>query len=328
MNNKSELVLVTGGAGYIGSVLVRQLLASGYRVRVLDILASGGESLFEVATHPNFEFLKVDLRDAVATAKAVKGCWAVAHLAAIVCDPACKMEPELTKAVNVVAAKQLHQLAEQAGCERFVFSSTCSNYGRMSDPSFMVDEGSKLCPVSLYAETKVEFEIYLLSQPRTNHCIPTCLRFATVYGFSPRARFDLTVNEFTREVALGRELVVFGEQFWRPYCHVEDLASSVGLILESAPEKVAFEVFNVGDTSENYTKKMIVVEILKQIPEGRVRYVKKSEDPRDYRVNFEKISSQLGFKIRHRVPDGISEIAKVLHSGLIRNPDDKCYSNA
>ena len=144
MNNTSKLVLVTGGAGFIGSVLVRQLLAGGYRVRVLDILAAGGDSLFEVATHPNFEFLKIDLRDAAATAKAVKGCWAVAHLAAIVGDPACKMEPELTKAVNVVAAKHLHQLAEQAGCERFVFSSTCSNYGRMSDPSAMVDEGSEL----------------------------------------------------------------------------------------------------------------------------------------------------------------------------------------
>ena len=327
MNNTSKLVLVTGGAGFIGSVLVRQLLAGGYRVRVLDILAAGGESLFEVATHPNFEFLKIDLRDAAATAKAVKGCWAVAHLAAIVGDPACKMEPELTKAVNVVAANQLHQLAEQAGCARFVFSSTCSNYGRMSEPSAMVDEGSELSPVSLYAETKVEFETYLLSLPRTNYCIPTCLRFSTVYGFSPRARFDLTVNEFTREVVLGRELVVFGEQFWRPYCHVEDLASSVCLILKSAPEKVAFEVFNVGDTSENYTKKMIVEEILKQIPEGRVRYVKKSEDPRDYRVNFAKISSQLGFKIRRRVPDGISEIASVLRSGLISNPDDKRYSN-
>lgn len=327
MNDMNKTVLVTGGAGYIGSVLVRQLLAHGYRVRVADILASGGESLIEVAAKSNFEFIKADIRDSAAMVEALKGCWAVAHLAAIVGDPACRAQPDLTRAVNVVAAEQLYRLAEDAGCERFVFSSTCSNYGRMADPNAFVHEGSELSPVSLYAETKVHFEQYLLGQPRSNRCVPTCLRFSTVYGFSPRARFDLTVNEFTREVVLGRELVVFGEQFWRPYCHVEDLASSVCLMLESAPGDIAFEIFNVGDTSENYTKKMIVEEILKQIPQGRVRYVEKNEDPRDYRVNFEKINSQLGFKIRHRVPDGIAEIARTLRSGLISNPDDKRYSN-
>ena len=157
--------------------------------------------------------------------------------------------------------------------------------------------------------------------------MPTCLRFSTVYGFSPRVRFDLTVNEFTRDIALGRELVVFGEQFWRPYCHVEDLAAAVCLVLESATAKTAFEVFNVGDTSENYTKKMIVEEILKQIPKGRIRYVQRNEDPRDYRVNFDKIKRQLGFQTSRRVPDGIAELHRVLESELIANPDDKRYSN-
>lgn len=327
MNNESRRVLVTGGAGYIGSVLVRQLLAEGYRVRVQDILSAGGESLLEVAAHPRFEFVKADVRDEVATAAALNGCWAVAHLAAIVGDPACKQQPELARAINVTASEQLYRLAETAGCERFVFSSTCSNYGRMADPNSFVTEESTLAPVSLYAETKVHMEKFLLGQPRTNRCVPTCLRFSTVYGFSPRVRFDLTVNEFTREMALGRELVVFGEQFWRPYCHVEDLASSVCLVLRSAQAKTAFEVFNVGDTTENYTKKSIVEAILKQIPSGKVRYMAKNEDPRDYRVNFDKIRNQLGFKISRRVPDGIAELHRVLGSGLITNPDDKRYSN-
>ena len=327
MNNENKRILVTGGAGYIGSVLVRQLLAEGYRVRVQDILASGGESLLEVAAHPHFEFVKADLRDEAATAAALNGCWAVAHLAAIVGDPACKQQPDLARAINTTAAEQLYRLAEKAGCERFVFSSTCSNYGRMADPNSYVTEESALAPVSLYAETKVHLEKFLLAQPRTNRCVPTCLRFSTVYGFSPRVRFDLTVNEFTREMALGRELVVFGEQFWRPYCHVEDLASSVCLVLRSAPNKTAFDVFNVGDTTENYTKKSIVEAILKQIPTGKVRYVAKNEDPRDYRVNFDKIRNQLGFKIARRVPDGIAELRSVLGSGLIANPDDKRYSN-
>jgi len=327
MGNENKRVLVTGGAGYIGSVLVRQLLAEGCQVRVLDILAAGGESLLEVATHPRFEFTKTDVRDAKGARLALRDCWAVAHLAAIVGDPACRQQPELARAVNTTAAEQLYRLAEEAGCERFVFSSTCSNYGRMADPKAYAHENSQLAPVSLYAETKVQFEKFLLGQPRSNLSAPTCLRFSTVYGFSPRARFDLTVNEFTREAALGRELVVFGEQFWRPYCHVEDLASSICLVLRSVPEKIAYEVYNAGDTSENYTKKMIVDEILKQIPGGRVRYVHKDEDPRDYRVNFEKIQKALGFKISRRVPDGIREIARVLGSGLIANPDDKRYSN-
>ncbi|MGO9373410.1 MAG: NAD-dependent epimerase/dehydratase family protein [Syntrophobacteraceae bacterium] len=324
---KSKTVLVTGGAGYIGSVLVRQLLAEGYRVRVLDILAAGGEALLEVATNPRFEFLKGDVRDASAVADALKGCWGVAHLAGIVGDPACRMQPELTRSVNITASEQLYDLAEKSGCERFVFSSTCSNYGRMTDPDSFVDESSELAPVSLYAETKVHFEGYLLGQHRSNRCLPTCLRFSTVYGFSPRVRFDLTVNEFTRELSLGRELAVFGEQFWRPYCHVEDLAASVCLVLRSSREETAFEVFNVGDTSENYTKKMIVEEILTQIPTGRIQWVQKKEDPRDYRVNFDKIKGRLGFQISRRVPDGIAEIHRVICSGLIANPDDKRYSN-
>jgi nucleoside-diphosphate-sugar epimerase len=199
-------------------------------------------------------------------------------------------------------------LCEEQKVKTFVFASTCSNYGKMPDPEKFLDENGRLAPVSLYAESKVTFEKFLLSQPHDNTCKPTCLRFSTVYGMSPRIRFDLTVNEFTREVALDRELVVFGEQFWRPYCHVEDLARSLVLVLESPEYKVAFEVFNVGDTSENYTKQMIVNEIVKQLPKAKVKYVQKNEDPRDYRVNFDKIKNQLGFTITKKVPDGIAEI--------------------
>jgi nucleoside-diphosphate-sugar epimerase len=198
----------------------------------------------------------------------------------------------------------------------------------MEDPESFVDEQSVLSPVSLYAETKVAVEQYLLAQPRHNPCKPTSLRFSTVYGLSSRPRFDLTVNEFTKELALGRELVVFGEQFWRPYCHVVDLCRSVLAVLEAEEEKVAFDVFNVGDTAENYQKQMIVDEILKQLPGSRIRYVSRNEDPRDYRVSFEKIKERLGFRISRSVPDGIRQIIQVVRDGFIPNPDANEYRNS
>ena len=213
------------------------------------------------------------------------------------------------------------------GVERMVFASTCSNYGKMEDPDKFVTEESQLAPVSLYAETKVAVEQFLLGQSKSNKCKPTCLRFSTVYGLSLRPRFDLTVNEFAKELALERELVIFGEQFWRPYCHVYDLARSVVTVLEAPAEVVAFDVFNVGDTTENYQKKMIVDEVMKELPNSKIKYVSKNEDPRDYRVSFQKIKDKLGFEIMFKVPDGIRQIIKTVNDGFILNPDDSKYKN-
>lgn len=323
----SAKVLVTGGAGYIGSVLTRQLLEKGYHVRVLDSLMYGGEPIIDMFNYRNFEFVKGDVRNREDVEKAVEGMDCVAHLAAIVGDPACAQDPELSRSTNLEGSKLLYDIANEKGVKKFVFASTCSNYGKMDDPEAFVTEDSKLAPVSLYAETKVATEQYLLSQPQSNNCKPTCLRFSTVYGLSLRPRFDLTVNEFTKELALDRELVVFGEQFWRPYCHVYDLARSVVKVIESPEEKVAFDVFNVGDTTENYQKQMIVDEITKQIPTAKVKYVSKNEDPRDYRVDFSKIKNKLGFELMFTVPDGIRQIKEVIDAGFILNPDDSKYKN-
>ena len=206
-------VLVTGGAGYIGSVLVRILLRKGYYVRVIDNLSFGGESLVELLNDKNFDFIKGDIRDNNSIQKAMDGIDYVAHLASIVGDPACALDPELTKDINLNGAFKTYEAANAAGVQKFVFASTCSNYGKMKDPNEYVTEESEINPISLYAETKVEFENFLLSQDKSNIAKPTCLRFSTVYGLSPRLRFDLTVNEFTKELALNRELVIFGEQF-------------------------------------------------------------------------------------------------------------------
>lgn len=327
MTASNSRVLVTGGAGYVGSVVVRDLLANGFLVRVADTLVAGGESLIDVFRNPRFEFRRVDVRDRDAMAQALQDCQSVVHLAAIVGDPACRQEPELATSINRDASISLYELAEKAACERFVFASTCSNYGRMKDPSVMMDEDSPLAPISLYAETKVAVERFLLGQPPRSRCKATCLRFSTAHGLSPRMRFDLTVNEFTREFVLDRDLLVYGKQFWRPYCHVDDLACAIRKVLQADIERVAFEVFNVGATPENYTKQMLAEELLKLTPSGRIAYKEVAEDPRDYRVNADKIKARLGYAITKTVPDSMREIARALRAGVISNPDDRKYSN-
>ena len=320
-------VLVTGGAGYIGSVLVRILLNKGYKVRAFDSLKFGGDALYDVAQHPSFEFMKGDLRNDADIDRALQGIDAIAHLAAIVGDPACSKFSDEAKEVNWSASVNLFEKAEKAGVERFVFASTCSNYGKMSDPNAFVDEESELKPVSLYAELKVKFENYLLNERKDARICATALRFSTVYGFSPRIRFDLTVNEFTRNVCIKGEQEIWGPQFNRPYCHVDDLARAVMIVLEAPKEKVKAKVFNVGDTRENYSKRMLMEEIQKQIPEARAIYVEKTEDPRDYRVNCDKIKNELGFTITKKVPDGVREIIKLMHSGIITDPYSEKFRN-
>lgn len=324
-------VLVTGGAGYIGSQLVGLLLKKNRRVIVVDNLTFGGESLLNFWHHPDFLFIKEDITQTEKLNKIFTDypVEAVVHLAAIVGDPACAKQPELAKKTNYEASVGLLELAHKNKVERFVFASTCSNYGKMVDLNSYVDEKSPLAPVSLYAELKVKFEQELLVRKEGDESFcPTILRFATVYGVSPRMRFDLTVNEFTKELTLGRQLEVFGEQFWRPYCHVYDFARAIALVLESDKQKVAYNIFNVGDTQENYQKQMIIEEIKKVIPTAQVKYVHKNEDPRDYRVSFKKIKEELGFVISRRVPDGIREVKYMVENGLIVNPDDLKYKNS
>lgn len=309
-------VLVTGGAGYVGSTVVPVLLAAGHEVRVLDVLAHGGRALLGVWSDPRFRLIRGDIRDGAVVDEAVAGVDAVVHLAAIVGDPACAREPQLARSVNLDASVRLIEAAERARVSRFIFASTCSNYGRMDDPSGFVDERSPLAPVSLYAETKVAVERALMDRAGGSGMAVTPLRLATVFGVSPRMRFDLTVNEFTLALLTDRHLVVYGEQFWRPYVHVRDVARAIALVLASPAGDAGGEVFNVGSTEQNFQKQQLVELIRPHAPDAVVEYVRKDEDPRDYRVSFAKIADRLGYTITTPVAAGIAEIARLVEAGI------------
>jgi nucleoside-diphosphate-sugar epimerase len=322
----SGVTVVTGGAGYIGAVATEELLAAGRRVRVLDVLLHGQEHIAKSLEEKGAEVIRGDIRDGEARRTALEGAEALVHLAAIVGDPACALDPSVSNEVNVEGSQALVQDAKAAGVKRLVFASTCSNYGRMADPTVPITEEGELRPVSLYAEQKVGIEKAMLHGD-FNGMKPTCLRFATVYGVAPRMRFDLTVNEFTRDLWADKELEVFGEQFWRPYVHVRDAARSVRAALEAPEEKVAHEVFNVGRSGENYRKLDIVEVIQSQMDTGKVTYVRRDEDPRDYKVSFDKVREVLGFETLMTVPDGIAEVAGSLSAGAFDDPFGRSYRN-
>jgi nucleoside-diphosphate-sugar epimerase len=322
----SDRILVTGGAGYVGAPLVEQLLERGNEVRLLDRLLHGQLEIAARLGQLGAEVVEADIRDERARREALEGVNAVVHLAAIVGDPACARDPERAQAVNVEATRALADEARDAGVRHLIFASTCSNYGRMADPNVPIDETSVLAPVSLYAEQKVAIEKMLLSGA-TAPMAATCLRFATVYGVAPRMRFDLTVNEFTRDLWADRPLEVFGEQFWRPYVHVRDAGRAIALVLATGPESTGGEVYNVGHSDENYRKLDLVEIITGELGRGDVRFVERNEDPRDYKVAFEKVRDGLGFEPRMRVPDGVREVVEALEKDSFGDAWAAAYRN-
>jgi nucleoside-diphosphate-sugar epimerase len=322
----SEPILVTGGAGYVGAALVEDLLEAGRDVRVFDVLLHDQRAVADDLQARGAEVIQGDILDRDARRQALEGAAALVHLAAIVGDPACARDPERSQAINVDATREIMGEARDAGVRHMVFASTCSNYGRMTDPNVPIDEDGELAPVSLYAEQKVAVERMLLSG-EAKPMAATCLRFATVYGVAARMRFDLTVNEFTRDLWADRDLEVFGEQFWRPYVHVRDAARAVRMVLEAGSERMDGRVFNVGHSDENYRKLDLVEIIGEQVPRGNVSYVHRDEDPRDYKVSFERVKEELGFQPQRRVPDGVREVASALDDGAFDDPYAPRYRN-
>lgn len=316
---EKKRTLVVGGAGYVGNVLTRALLDSGRRVRVLDrLLFDHGSAVSGLIEEPAFDFLRGDLNEPGAVAAAIEHVNEVVILAALVGDPIASKYPDLARRVNE-GCKQVAAAADDAGVERLVFTSTCSNYGLRSTDE-PADEESDLAPVSLYAEMKVDFERFVLS--REWNLSPTLLRIATAYGLSQRMRFDLTISEFTRTLAVGDELVVYDADTWRPYCHVRDIAKAIVTVLEADAARVSGEVFNVGHSDENYTKRMVAETVLEALGgEGKVVYEEGGRDPRNYRVAFDKIHRVLGYQPDHRVPETVRELIAAIRAGVFDDFD-------
>lgn len=326
-------ILITGGAGYIGSLLTSELLRLNYRVTVLDSLLFGGESLVPFLHHPNFNFVKSDVTEPRAIKDSCRDGWqkpdALIHLAAIVGFPACQaVGKQVAWKYNVEATKMVFEQAADIGVERFVFASTYSNYG-LSPEGKPVTEESPLNPQSIYAETKIAGEEYLLSQ-KDAPTAPLLFRFATLYGLSPRTRFDLIVNQFVLEAFTKRELIIYQRGYSRSFVHIRDVARGVIMGLEAEQSKIRGQVFNLGTDNGNYSKDDIVRLVLKRIPETIVEYkdLTFGGDMRDITVSFAKIRNVLGFETTLDVDDGIRELLFALKSGLIQNPTDTRYRNA
>lgn len=311
--NNNKKILVVGGAGYIGSVLVSELLKLNYFVRVLDRCFFGMEPIEEHQNNPNFEYIKDDIRNI--GKEAVKDIDAVIHLAAISNDPACELKSSATIDINYRGTVHLAELAKEAGAKRFIFSSSCSVYG--AGKNLQLTEESPLEPVSLYAKTKIESEKDLLSLADDNFIV-TILRNGTVYGLSRRMRFDLIVNVMTLHAFKNKKIqIVGGGLQWRPNIHIQDVSKAFIMTLETPAEKIQKQIFNVGTNEQNYQTIQVANMVKTIIPDTIIEPVLSDQEKRNYNVNFDKIKDVLGFSTSKTVSDGINEIKEALEKGMI-----------
>ena len=315
-------VLITGGSGYVGSVLANNLVKENYDVKVVDSLVYGNDGISKLIDDKKIKFFNLDIRETKNLTNIISNVDCVIHLAAIVGEPLCKKIPDTAKQINEFATKNLVNICKKNDVKRFIFASTCSNYGSSSN---LVDELSPVKPLSLYSECKVNSEEYVINEnnDKFNTCI---LRFATAHGLSPRMRFDLLVQEFLRDALIDKKISIFGEDFWRPLIHVNDMADACISVLNAPSNLVSGQIFNVGSSKENYTKKQLAKIIQKYVPEAQIEIVKSKTDPRNYKVSFEKIKKILNFEPKRTVEDSVIEILEKIHNGSI-DPRDSEFSN-
>lgn len=316
-------VLVVGGAGYVGSVLVRQLLDRGCGVTVLDAFMYGDEAIDNLYGRDRLRVVQGDIRDVESIVRAMHDANAVIHLGALVGDPVCALDEQMTLDVNLHATRTLAWVARGLGVERFVFASSCSIYGASDG---ILDEDSPLAPVSVYARSKSESERLLLDMADGTFA-PCVLRFGTLYGLSPRPRFDLVVNLLTAKAVTDGEMVVFGGSQWRPFLHVSDAASAAAHCLTAPVGDVRGGVFNIGCDEDNHTLADMAGLIAAQVEGSRVVIGGPADVEADYRVSFARMRERLGFVPQRRLAEGIAEMRDALRRGEVGDYLDARYSN-
>jgi nucleoside-diphosphate-sugar epimerase len=308
-------VVVTGGAGYVGSMVTARLLSAGMSVTVIDKLVYGGEALLPFLTGPDCRLIQGDVRDSSMLRDALAGASAMIHLAGVVGEQACAVDPAAAWSINVTGTEAALQAASDSGLERFILMSTCSNYG-VSSPDAVVNESAPLHPLSQYAEAKVQAEKLVLESAAPACCL--VLRFGTICGLSARMRFDLLVSEMARSAALGEPISIFAPAAWRPFLHVRDAARAIEHCLSTPSELLHGKVFNV--VGENCQKRHLVQIVQKHYPDTPIEITEKRPDLRDYRVSAERIQRETGFTATLSVEDAFLETAAAVASGVFRDP--------
>ena len=317
LNNKT--VLVAGGAGYVGTELINKFISNNVNVICLDLLIYGDESLNNFSNKKNFRFVKGDIRDWKLIKDITQNVDFVINLAAIVGDKPCESAPDSAVQINYNGNILLAEAAKKNRVKKFIFASTCSNYG-ISDPNSYANEESFLNPVSLYAETKIDSE-KILKNLSTENFSTTSLRFATAFGISKRTRFDLTVNSFAFEALHNKKIIVFAENTWRPYIHVSDMANIIFDIIGLDNNLVSGQIYNAGKTSQNHTKKDLVKFLLELLPQTEIKFISSIDDRRDYRVSCKKIEKLIEMKNTKSVKKGFEEIINAFNQKLLQITD-------
>lgn len=322
MSDQNKIV-VLGGAGYLGSILTEQLLEHGHQVEVFDTLRFGDESLDGYRSHPNFRFTEGDIRDIGQVTSSIQDAHGVVLLASLVGEPACDQDIKETVDVNYLATKAVAEACRYYQTPRFIFASTDSAYGIQEGTMY---EDSPMKPISLYGRLKVQSELEIMALADDTFK-PTVLRMATIYGLSPRMRFDLVVNVLTLNAYVNEKITIHGGLQWRPLVHVADAAKAYVMTLEAPIDAVGGQVFNVGSNEQNYQIGHLGDQVKSVFHEIDVETVPLTPDLRDYYVNFDKISSVLGYQVQNSIVDGIKEIYSALESGKIGNHENQRYYN-
>ncbi|MFC2022214.1 NAD-dependent epimerase/dehydratase family protein [Chloroflexota bacterium] len=317
-------VLVTGGAGYVGAVLIPKLLAKGYQVKVLDLYLYGEDVLDAVKDYPNLKQIKGDIRDRALLEEVIPGTDALIHLACISNDPSFELDPQLGKSINYDAFFGLVEVSKRCGVKRFIYASTSSVYGIKREEN--VTEDLSLEPLTDYSKYKALCEQVLLKEQSPDFTT-VIIRPATVCGYSPRLRLDLIVNIFTNLAVNTGRITVFGGQQKRPNIHIEDVTDLYVQLLDFPDEMIAGKIFNVG--YENYPVSEIAETVWKVVGKEEIEMITTpSDDDRSYHISSEKIRRELAFEPKHTIEDGVRDLCDAFKAGKIPNPmDDIRYYN-